>query len=123
MSVSISASCAVLSRAAVGIDGTLTGGGSFPSITGILRLSCGIESISMLYQRNLWGSPRDEHRIGVMIRLCESLTLLSGYRMDTDEVTWGVITAPVSYMCGVASRYHPVLGPTRSVGAGRVWSW
>ncbi|UCF04609.1 MAG: hypothetical protein JSV33_11855 [bacterium] len=123
MSVSLSVSCAVLSRAAVGLEGALAGSGSSPSTSWILRLSAGIELISLLYQRNLWGSSHDDHRFGMMIHLCESLTLLSGYRLDTDEVTWGIVTAPISYVCGVASRYHPVLGPTRSVGAGKVWSW
>lgn len=111
------------SRFSLGVEERITdiAGGACDLMA--LTASFEVESLTIFYERNVRGGISGDARMGVEVHLCDHFSLLSGYRIETDEMAFGVLAVGRGYIAGVAFRNHPVLGRTGSAGVGRVWEW
>jgi len=63
----------------------------------------------------------DETRVGIEVSCGEDAVLLSGYRLDTEEVSAGFVFRKELCFFSFCWSGHPVLGNTFAAGVGRLW--
>ncbi len=76
---------------------------------------------ALLFGRGFGGRYQDESRIGIEVSCGKRAVLVSGYRLDTDEISAGIVLKKDRWFYSVCWSAHPVLGNTFTAGLGRFW--
>ena len=87
----------------------------------LFAASAHIGPLMLVVNRDLAGGSNANTRIGIEAGLGDGLSLLSGYRLATDEISGGVLYTGRRLLVGISWSHHPVLGRTVSLGIGGVW--
>jgi hypothetical protein len=104
-----------------GLDWSILNSGFSGSSLVISKLSLQMDSFAFVVNQVHNRPPERDIRVGVEVELDEKLSLLSGYRLSTDEVSGGVLYTGGRFIFGLTWRHHPAMGVTLSLGVGRLW--
>jgi hypothetical protein len=87
----------------------------------VLRLSFRLDRISVVVNSTVRNGESGTLRAGVVFEATRSLSLMTGYRVHTNEIYGGFEIMKGALLLGFAWSDHPALGETYSFGIGRVW--
>lgn len=113
----------MIGAAGVGVEGHTVGRGDryTDTVTGKISFHAGV--LRVVVNRMMLGRHGNDGRIGIEIEAGGGLSLLSGYRSGTDEISVGVLYRTERYIIGVSWSDHESLGTTLGFGVGRLWLW
>ncbi|MFO7914099.1 MAG: hypothetical protein R6U43_00195 [Candidatus Krumholzibacteriales bacterium] len=92
--------------------------GGYRFLRNRLIISFKIERLSILVNRDVYGQRVSETAAGLELALSDRLSLLSGYRFRTGEISFGIFCWFSGSCFGISWSDHPVLGTTAGCGLG-----
>jgi hypothetical protein len=116
--------CWELGRAAwVSFESQLGGGCNAGRRTAVASFAVRSTSFGVRVDRLVSGATGGDTGVAVEARPRRACALLSAYRMNTNEVSGGLLIEAHSVLTRLMWSEHPALGSTLSMEVGRVWQW
>ncbi len=105
----------------IGMEGRWRGDALGEQPHTILKFSCCMRSLAIVINRVMSGPLHGDTRLGCEVPISGAFTVLTGYRLKTDEIYAGTFFRGDTFLLGFSWGHHPALGRTCTVGVG--WSW
>jgi hypothetical protein len=86
-----------------------------------LGCSAGSEVVTLAFNSDLIRGRWIDLRSGFRVAFCPSVSFMAGYRFETDEISFGLVTQWARMLVVLSWSHHPVVGQTIALGVGRLW--
>ncbi len=86
-----------------------------------LGCSAGNQVVAIALNSDLIGEHWIDLRTGFRVMFSSSASFTAGYRFQTDEISFGLVTRWSRMIVVLSWSHHPVLGQTIALGVGRLW--